>query len=520
MFLNRCRKSGIFLHISSLPGNFCIGDLGPGAERFAEFLSDSGFSVWQVLPMTPVNSACGNSPYCSQSAFAGNFLFISPEKMSRDGLISCDDMEQYVAAASSKSDYIYAEKIKHELLVTAWRNFCAEKKNRMKEHEDYRNFREKEKWWLDDYVIFTVLKEHFGGMCWNEWPENFRNRDENSLRIFISEESNAESIDFYAFVQYIFYRQWHELHEYCSKRGISIIGDIPMFVALDSSDVWSNRELFNLRDDGSPGLVAGVPPDYFSSTGQRWGNPVYRWDRMEENGFRWWIMRIRHALKIYDSARVDHFRGFCAYWAIPPEDKTAQNGKWVVAPGRSFFRALDADIRAENGKELNLIAEDLGIITDDVRELMAEFRLPGMKVLLFAFCDATGANPYAPHNISSDSVVYTGTHDNNTAAGWWKNETSECDRRRFRSYIGYDIRDEDVPERMLIMALSSHADLAVIPMQDILGLDETARMNTPGKPEGNWEWRLERGYFLNRTSDAPDLTGRLKELNIIYGRSG
>ncbi len=516
LYLNR--KSGVLLHISSLPGPFCIGDFGSIAERFADFLVEAGFSTWQVLPVTPVCSAFGNSPYSSPSAFAGNFLFISPEKMILDGLIDEEDVNPFFRDSLTKADYAYAAHAKHALLVKAWGRFRSEDKKYHAMREEIQNFREKESRWLDDYALFTVLKGHFAETCWNEWPKEFRNRDNYTLRSFVSQTDNAAAIDFVVFVQFIFYRQWKSLHEYCRTKGVSLMGDIPMFVALDSSDVWANQEFFDLDEDSRPNCVAGVPPDYFSRTGQKWGNPLYKWDRMENDGFSWWILRIRHAFKIFDSVRIDHFRGFCGYWAIPASDKTAQNGEWLPAPGKVFFEILTRDTEADGNIKLQLIAEDLGIITDDVRALMDEFALPGMKVLLFAFCEDIGTNPYAPHNIVTNSVVYTGTHDNNTVNGWWKNETSEEDRMRFKAYVGYDVQLKDAAGQMMLLALSSVAELAVIPMQDILGLDETCRMNTPGKRDGNWVWRLTFEEFAMISAEGSSFVRQLREINIMYGR--
>jgi 4-alpha-glucanotransferase len=489
------------------------------AEQFADFLAESGFSIWQVLPLTPVSPAFGNSPYSSPSAFAGNFLFISPEKMIRDGFISAEDVKSHITQSFVKCDYECAAEIKYSLLAKAWHNFYEAGENNARGYEAFCSFKEKEKWWLYDYALFTVLKKHFGDVCWNEWPAEFRCRDDKTLQDFISNEDNAAEVDFVSFIQYIFFMQWQELHSYCRGKGISFLGDIPMFVALDSSDVWANQELFDIESDGSPRLVAGVPPDYFSATGQKWGNPLYRWDRMTKDGFRWWISRIKHAFEIYDSVRIDHFRGFCGYWAIPAYEETAQNGMWIDAPGKLFFKALKHETQSDGKAELQLIAEDLGIITDDVKKLIDELGLPGMRILMFAFSEDIGSNIYAPHNIARNSVVYTGTHDNNTVAGWWKNEISAQGRKRFKDYIGYDIRDEDVPRRMMLLALSSVADLAVIPMQDVLGLDETSRMNTPGEADGNWEWRMAHGEFMKDCACNSEMAKQLKRLNVIYGRS-
>lgn len=518
IYLSNSRKSGILLHISSLPGPFGIGDLGSNAERFAVFLSASGAGVWQVLPLTPVSGASGHSPYSSSSAFAGNLLFVSPEKMMKDGLISEDDIEPFLGRRSADADYTFASEVREYLLVKAWANFSSGDKTFSCMHEEFRLFREEEKFWLDAYSLFSVLKEKFGYKCWNEWPCEYRRHDRQALEQFVQQDENAERISFISFTQFIFFRQWRALHEYCRSCGILIMGDVPMFVALDSSDVWADQDFFDLDADGRPNCVAGVPPDYFCETGQRWGNPLYMWDRMEADGFRWWVSRIKASLAMCDFIRIDHFRGFCGYWAIPACEGTAENGEWRRAPGRALFEVLEQKIAQYGGGSLPMVAEDLGIITDDVGDLMDKAGIPGMKVLLFAFGDGVGTNPYAPHNITRNSVVYTGTHDNNTVRGWWDNEASASDRRRFQSYIGHDIVPDDAAKYMTRLALASVADLAIIPIQDILGLDGSSRMNTPGECRGNWMWRLTQEEFEYFASDGSAEAYRLREMNSLYGR--
>lgn len=512
------RSSGILLHISSLPGPFGVGNLGPFADQFTDFLAEAGFTVWQVLPISPVSAVFGNSPYSSQSAFAGNPLFISPEKLEREGLICEEDICRFIREPSSAADYRYATEAMSALLIKAWANFCVKNDKFLDMHKDFKKFKQNESGWLRDYALFTVLKEHFGNLCWNEWPLDFSQRNNDSLQNYISQRENADAIDFVSFIQFVFSRQWNELHERCRAKGISLLGDIPMFVALDSADVWANQDLFDLNEQGRPNCIAGVPPDYFSKTGQRWGNPLYRWDIMEADGFRWWIDRINSMLQKFDAVRVDHFRGFCGYWAIPYSEDTAQYGRWCSAPAAAFFEILKREKQVNGSRKLSLIAEDLGVITDDVRMIMDDLGLPGMKILLFAFGNNVGTNPYAPHNIVRNSVVYTGTHDNNTVYGWWNNESSESERNCFKSYIGHDVRSLDVARQMVLLALSSVAMLAIIPMQDILGLGSECRMNIPGKLGGNWEWRLTQTDFSLFCAENSLLAKELKTINSIYGR--
>ncbi|NLD04612.1 MAG: 4-alpha-glucanotransferase, partial [Synergistaceae bacterium] len=361
-------------------------------------------------------------------------------------------------------------------------------------------------------------KEEFQGISWNRWPKDFAQRDKNTLEKYIFQKEKNEALELIFFEQFIFHRQWKAFHSYCSERDIRLIGDIPMFVAFDSSDVWSNQEYFDLDPEGSPNKVAGVPPDYFSAGGQRWGNPLFNWEMMQRDGFSWWTARVRKTLEHFDIIRMDHFRGFSACWAIPAEDETAENGQWIGTHGRELLGVLSEEIRKESMDKLPIIAEDLGIITDDVKELMDDFGLPGMKVLLFAFDGDVGSNPYAPHNHIPESVVYTGTHDNNTARGWWEGESDEGARLLVSEYTGRDINKENVSEVFTVMALSSTSKLAVIPMQDILGLGAGCRMNVPGSTKGNWLWRMSKIDFEELTRADSGVVARFKRLNSLYGR--
>ena len=513
------RESGVLLHISSLPGPFCVGDCGLSAEAFADFLSAAGFSLWQILPLTPTSEAFGDSPYSSPSVFAGNVRYISPEKLVRDGLLSEDDIMLCRRPSSLHADYASALGIRRELLMTAWHAFLRDKERFCDIAAGYDSFCRRESYWLEDYALFCVLKEKFGNVCWNEWPEKYRIRDKEAIALFAEDVSNKDKISFEKFCQYIFMRHWELLRSYCRERGVSIIGDMPMFAALDSSDVWAHQEQFDLDEDGRPNCVAGVPPDYFSPTGQRWGNPLYRLDVMERRDFEWWTKRMRRSFECFDKIRVDHFRGFCGYWAIPASDDTAVNGEWSPAPGKKLFETLCAKLTADRVKN-SVIAEDLGIITNDVVELKEYMGFPGMDVLLFAFGCGIADNPYIPHNISRNSVIYTGTHDNNTVAGWWSGEASDEERQNFSAYVGRAPETPcDAASLMATMALTSRADIAVIPVQDLLGLDASCRMNEPGKTKDNWRWRMTDGQFCSLISASSDIISKYAFLNRISGRA-
>ena len=510
------RAAGVLLHVSSLPGNFGTGDFGPAAHRFAACLAESGFSVWQVLPLTPTSSAFGNSPYSSPSAFAGSVLFVSPELLLRDGLIDESMTAKLAVEGSERADYDLALGVREAVLAEAWKKFCREPESFAAMQEEFSRFLEDERGWLDDFALFSALRKHFGDRCWTEWPDEYRFRDGEALDAFALEQKNAEYISFVCFCQFICNRQLQELRAVCRGRGVSLLGDMPMFVALDSPDVWAHRDLFDLDGECRQNCVAGVPPDYFSATGQRWGNPLYNWDAMAKDGFSWWRARMKRALAMCDLVRVDHFRGFCGYWAIPAAEQTAAGGSWRQAPGEALMKSFAAEFGRDGGT-LPLVAEDLGVITDDVRALMDEFSLPGMKVLQFAFGEGIGSNPYIPHNIVKNSVVYTGTHDNNTTRGWWENEASETEKNHFRAYAGCEPDGSGAARQMTRLALASAADLAVIPMQDLLALDGSSRMNKPATCVGNWCWRLTEQEF--EAAAAAGEMQKMKELNRLFGRT-
>ncbi len=486
--MNRC--SGILLHMTSLPSRHAIGDLGSGAHAFADFLAQAKQSLWQVLPLNPTDGAHGNSPYSSISAFAGNVLFISPEVLVDEGLLRPEEVPP-ARQALDRVDYREAALEKRPLLDKACERFRSNGWRR----DEYERFRALNVPWLDDYALFLVLKKRFGGAVWSSWPREFRDRDETCLAD--ARSLSAADIEQACFLQFLFFRQWASLKERCGGMGIRLIGDIPIYVGYDSADVWTHRRIFKLGSDGRPSFVAGVPPDYFSETGQLWGNPVYDWDALAGSGFRWWIDRFAHNMGLFDFVRVDHFRGFVGYWEVSAKEKTAVKGRWVKAPADDFFRALRAELPG-----FPLIAEDLGIITPDVKEVMARLGIPGMRVLQFAFGEDNPDHPYLPRNYIENCVAYTGTHDNNTARGWFENEALPEERERLFRYIGRRISPEKAHLDLVRLVMESAAGAAVIPMQDLLGLGEGARMNRPAIPHGNWEWRLLRSQIDRPAADA------------------
>lgn len=500
------------MHISSLPGDYGLGDFGASAYKFANFLVAGGYSLWQVLPLTPVTEILGNSPYSSSSAFSMNYLFISPEKLAEVGLINSGCCDIFHVVTTETADYEYARNAKRVLLHAAWEKFDADPAKFRWLREEFEAFCRDESYWLEDYALYYVIKLSFGGTCWSAWPNEYKFRDPQALADFINDEKNAKKAEYVKFVQFLLRRQWNELRSYCNVRKIKLMGDIPMYVAYDSADVWAGREFFDLDEEGRPNKVAGVPPDYFSATGQRWGNPVFRWDVMRRTNFRWWVNRLKYSLALFDKVRIDHFRGFSRYWAIPAAEETAVNGCWEVAPGRDLFETLQQELVHGAVGALPLIAEDLGDITDDVRDLMRRFDIPGMKVLLFAFGGGSD-NPYLPHNYRENTVVYTGTHDNDTIKGWWQ-DTTDYERQALQSYAGMSIDPDAAAGIVSRLALSSVAPTAILPVQDILGLGGASRMNLPGTGEGCWAWRLTEEEFDRLFEKAGDL----RRLSNIFGR--
>jgi 4-alpha-glucanotransferase len=506
--MNFPRSSGILLHPTSLPGPFGIGDLGPAAYAFADFLVKSSQNLWQMLPLGP--TGYGNSPYACYSAFAGNSLLISPEQLIAEGLLSSSDLPAAVSISGERANFERAHQIKEVLLRKAFQNYKQSTNDSLR--EEFGEFTRSSAGWLNDYALFRALKDVHVGVAWNEWEPALRSREPSALdqaRAQLHEELESQR-----FYQFLFFRQWFALKAYCNDRGVKLVGDIPIFVAHDSADVWTNPDQFKLNEDGSPIVVSGVPPDYFSATGQLWGNPLYNWDQMRAEGFKWWIERIRATLQTVDIVRIDHFRGFAACWEIPGGDKIAEYGCWVEAPGRELFAA----IREALG-ELPIIAEDLGVITPDVEALRDDFGFPGMRVLQFAFSSDSKSH-HLPHNYQPNVVVYTGTHDNDTTVGWFSSAAGEGSTRtadeveversfcmRYLNTTGREIHWD-----LIRAALAAVANTAVVPLQDLLGLGNDARMNLPNSTEGNWSWRF------NSEALTDEIAQRLRQLTELYGR--
>jgi 4-alpha-glucanotransferase len=502
------RASGILLHPTSLPGSFGIGDLGPGAYRFADFLIASGQSLWQVLPLGP--TGYGGSPYACYSAFAGNTLLISPEKLFEAGLLDQSEFNEIPSVPDGKVDFGRAHEIKEDLLAKAFARY--QRTTNTEFRSAFETFSEENSSWLNDYALFRALKTEHRGKPWHEWERTIVWREPGAIAG--AKKRLHDQIEAQKFSQFLFFKQWFELKAYCNERGISLIGDVPIFVAQDSSDVWTNPEQFKLDRNGIPTVVAGVPPDYFSATGQFWGNPLYNWERMLEDGFKWWIERLRAILQIVDIARIDHFRGFAACWEIPGGDTTAERGSWVEVPGKELFNA----IRNALG-ELPIIAEDLGVITPDVEKLRDGFGFPGMRVLQFAF-SSDPTNIDLPHNYHHNVVVYTGTHDNDTTVGWFNSvagagstrtlEQIAAERNFCLKYLHTD--GAEIHWDFIRAVLASVADTAILPLQDLLGLGTKARTNLPNTTSGNWSWRFDEEALTDEHAR------RLRDLAETYDR--
>jgi 4-alpha-glucanotransferase len=492
------RVAGVLLHPTSLPGPDGIGDLGPEAYDWINTLEKAGFHIWQILPLGP--TGYGDSPYQSFSAFAGNPYLVSPALLLEDGLLTEKDLADRPDFAADFVDFGNVIPWKIKVLDRAFDAF--EKNHPAALAAEFTHFQEVESAWLDDYAIFMSIKETQGGLPWNLWPAELKKHQSAALKKFQAE--HLALIQRHKFRQFIFFRQWSALHAYALSKKIQVIGDIPIFIAFDSADAWSHPELFHIDEQGEPVFVAGVPPDYFSSTGQLWGNPLYKWEVHKASGYQWWIDRFKASLKFYDLIRLDHFRGFAGYWQIPANMPTAEVGKWVKGPGADFLSALEKGLGS-----LPIIAEDLGDITPDVFALRDQFNLPGMKIFQFAFAtDPT--DPFLPHSYPVNCVAYTGTHDNDTVLGWYKS-APEKERDLCRRYLASS--GADISWDMIRAVWRSVARVAIAPMQDFLSLDTDARMNYPGKPSGNWGWRL-----------APDciddhLLARMAEVNFLYDRT-
>ncbi len=495
------RSSGVLLHPTSLPSRFGIGDLGENAYRFVDFLSNSDQQIWQILPIGP--TGYGNSPYLSYSALAGNPLLISPEVLQQQGLLTEEELQHLPDFPLDQVDFAGVIATKMPLLRRASDRFKAQ--DLATKDEEYRRFCDRHNDWLSDYALFMSLKQAHNDSPWNKWPQDIANRQPEAMAKWATKL--ADEIFFHKFAQYQFFTQWTKLKQYANKNGIGLFGDIPIYVAHDSVDVWAHRDIFRLDPKtGEAALMAGVPPDYFSATGQLWGNPVYDWEELEKTDFKWWIRRVEAILEYVDIIRIDHFRGFQAYWAVPQGETTAMHGTWLDAPGEEFFQLLGKQL----GK-LPIVAEDLGVITPEVEALRDKFEFPGMKILHFAF-DSDRANGFLPYNYTNrNCVVYTGTHDNNTTIGWFKERSPEA-QARVVDYLGC-LCDDGIHWAMIRLALSSVGNTVVLPLQDILGLGTNAKMNTPSQPTGNWGWRCRVEAFND------ELSGRLKYLTYLYGRT-
>jgi 4-alpha-glucanotransferase len=502
------RSSGILLHPTSLPGPHGVGDFGPEAYRLLDFLEAAGQKLWQVLPLNPTGYA--DSPFQCFSASAGNPLLISLDRLAEAGLLHAGDCSPTPKFPLESVDYGAAIHFKGPLLRQAAKNFFADASSA--ERSRFENFERENVHWLDDFALFMAVKEAHGLIAWTEWPAEIAARLPEVMAHW--SEKLAAEIATHKFLQYEFFKQWQALRDHGRERGIRIIGDIPIYVAYDSADVWSNRQFFLLDERGRPKKVAGVPPDYFSATGQLWGNPIYNWQLLKEKNYAWWVGRMRSALRLYDIVRIDHFRGFEAYWEVDASETTAIHGRWIKGPGRDLFSVL----REELG-ELPVIAENLGVITPEVEAIRHEFGLPGMAILQFAFGKDPQAPTFKPHNYVRDLVAYTGTHDNDTVVGWWSSQGGDSTRTPeevaeehayARAYLGF--KDEPIHWVLIRGIMASVANTAIAPMQDVLGLGSEARMNLPGKPSGYWKWRMKPGAVTT------EVAAQLKDLAALYDR--
>ena len=492
------RSAGVLLHPTSLPSRHGIGDIGPAAHNYVRWLADAGTKWWQILPLCPPGP--GFSPYSAVSTFAGSPWLLSPEALVEDGLLSAADIDSPPNFQSGTLDVEAASVWKSTLLRLSWERFRSSADRRL--HEAFATFKEHDTWWLSDFGLYAALKDHYQGKGWLDWSPPLVRREPEALSE--AGEGLKDEINFHQFCQFLFFRQWSRLKAVAEANGIAIMGDLPIFVALDSADVWAHPELFLLDEDRRPTVVAGVPPDYFSETGQLWGNPLYDWERHAEDEFAWWIARTLHTLDLVDAVRLDHFRGFAAFWEVPASETTAVNGRWVPGPGRALFDALQGAIGA-----LPMVAEDLGEITPDVVELRRNLGLPGMAILHFAF----GPKPrstFIPYQLQKDMVVYTGTHDNNTTKGWYTEDATDEERDLVRRYTASD--GSDIDWQLIRLAMASVADVAIIPHQDLVGLGARSRMNTPGVAEGNWTFRVSQQML------DPSIAVRLKNLIDTFGR--
>lgn len=495
------RYCGILVHPTSFPSPYGIGDMGKGAYDFIDFLKEAGLTLWQCLPLGP--TGYGDSPYQSFSSFAGQPLIISPDKLKELHLLTEKDLADIPEWDEEKIHYGPAIAYKTNLLKKSYKHFKASHSKKL--HEEYETFCEAEGYWLNDYALFMTLKDHHEGKAWTQWETKYKFIKPRTRTI--TEKEFSDEIGYYKYLQFIFFKQWHELKVYANKNDISIIGDIPIFVSPDSADVWGSKHLYQLDTKGFPLAVAGVPPDYFSATGQLWGNPLYDWEAHAEEDYSWWTSRIAHQLELVDYLRIDHFRGVEAYWSVPYGEETAINGKWIKGPNKALFEAISRKL----GDDLPIFAEDLGVITKEVEELRDAFDFPGMKVLQFGF-ENLSENSFLPHQYQTNNCIcYTGTHDNDTTRGWYENANEKV-RDKVRRYMRCD--GSYITWDFIRTAMASTAKYAVFPLQDLFGLDSSARMNTPGVASGNWAWRYRADWLTKETAR------QLKETCILFGRLG
>jgi 4-alpha-glucanotransferase len=508
----RRRSSGILLHVTSVPSRYGIGDFGPAAYTFADFLRAAGQNYWQILPLNHTTAKMGYSPYNCFSAFAGNPLLISPDLLHQEGLLTKKEVQDPPRFPPDTVDYGRVSSYKGKLLDAAFDRF-----RRNGRPADYDSFTQEHRAWLEPYAGFVALRRRFKGRPWCDWPVAFRDfgfwiADCGLEKAWAANPQSAiinpQLLERERFLQYVFHKQYLDLKRYCNRQGIQVAGDIPIYVAYDSADVWSHPDLFKLTRSKKPRFRAGVPPDYFSKTGQLWNNPVYDWQQMERTNFDWWMQRMKHNLFLFDLARIDHFRGFVAYWEVPASHKTAMHGKWVRVPHREFFSELFRQVPFPA-----VFVEDLGYITADVREVVATYDFPRMSVLQFAFNGDPAHNPHMPHNHAENSIVCTGTHDNNTTRGWFEKEVEGQGRKHLFEYLGRRVPATDVAWELMRLAMRSVAKIAMIPMQDVLNLGWHARMNTPARKSGNWLWRMRPGQTTARLAD------KLRRLTETCGRA-
>ena len=495
------RVSGILLHVTSLPSYGGVGDFGPEAYRFVEFLVAAKQSVWQVLPLSP--TGYGSSPYSAVSAFAGNPILISLELLVRDGWLKPAEIEG-LPGHDGPADYAATHELKLPLIERAAARFLDTATTEQRAR--FQRFCNENVFWLPDYAMFSTLRRELNYAVWNEWPEALAHRHHDALAQLLTDRGRELAIE--QVVQYFFDQQWCALRSYCNQRKITILGDLAIFVSYDSADVWTHPELFELDEQRKPIRVSGVPPDYFSATGQRWGNPLYKWGLLQERGFDWWVARVRRSLALYDSVRLDHFRGFEAYWSIAASEETAMNGVWVKAPGYEFFNRV-----REVFGDTPFVAEDLGLITPEVDALREHFGMPGMRILQFGFADR-GGHLYLPHRFVPNTVVYTGTHDNNTTLGWWQQDATSVEKAAVEAYLGPIKHDHDVVWALIRAASRSVANLCIFPLQDVLHLGAEARMNRPSAGEGNWTWRYGRDAL------HPDFAAQMAAVAEVCDRDG